>query len=66
MTWSVHDLRHLPGGGVHVVPDDDLMEHSAPECSCGMYEEDDCRVLIFVHKAKDGRVAYERGERKAD
>lgn len=54
------------GGGivlVHVVPIDDLREHSLDGCWCVPTLEEGEPVL--VHHAADNREAFETGERKA-
>jgi hypothetical protein len=52
MAWKVD--------GNHVVPVDDLREHSVTGCWCRPTDDDG----ILVHNSLDGREHYERGERK--
>jgi nicotinamide mononucleotide adenylyltransferase len=49
---------------LHVLPIDDLREHSASRrCWCRPTPDDE-EPHVFVHHAMDGREQYERGERK--
>ena len=52
MAWKVD--------GNHVVPVDDLREHSVTDCWCCPTDDDG----IMVHNSLDGREQYERGERR--
>ena len=49
---------------IHVVPLNDLREHSvSTDCSCKPTEYDECPD-VWVHHSMDDREAFERGERK--
>ncbi len=52
MAWKVD--------GNHVVPVDDLREHSVTRCWCRPVDDDG----VVVHNSLDGRELYERGDRK--
>jgi hypothetical protein len=52
MVWKID--------GNHVVPVDDLREHSVSGCWCRPTDDDG----LTVHNSLDGREFYERGERK--
>lgn len=48
---------------VHVVPVDDLREHTCdPQCWCGPTQDDE-EPCLYVHHAMDQRELYENGER---
>ena len=44
----------------HVMPVNDLREHSFTDCSCDPYDDDG----ITVHKSLDGRELYQSGEKQ--
>src|SRR3984957_19942660 len=44
----------------HVMPVNDLREHSLTDCWCDPYDDDG----ITVHKSLDGRELYQSGERQ--
>lgn len=47
----------------HVIPIDDLREHSeTADCWCDPFL--DYEDMIVIHSSADGREAYETGERK--
>lgn len=48
----------------HVVPIDDLREHEdSAQCWCRPSEDDE-EPGVWVHRAMDGREAFETGERR--
>lgn len=50
------------GGCCHIIPLDDIREHSVSSaCWCDPHEVDDG---IWVHVAADGRQDFESGKRK--
>jgi hypothetical protein len=54
--WALFNLRQ------HVIPLDDFREHEVSvDCWCRPVEGEDG---VVMHRALDGREAYERGERK--
>lgn len=44
----------------HVVPLNDLREHSIPQCWCEPFDDDG----VIVHNSADHREHFERGTRK--
>ncbi len=49
---------------IHIVPLNDLREHTASsKCWCHPREDDEVADM-FIHNAMDQRELYERGERK--
>ena len=52
LSWKVQ--------GNHVLPVDDLREHSRTNCWCNQEDDDG----VIVHNPLDRRELYERGERK--
>lgn len=50
---------------LHIVPSDDLREHSPhPDCWCRPTRDDEAEAEVWIHHSLDGREDYERGERK--
>jgi hypothetical protein len=50
MTW----LISIVNDELHIVPDDELAQHTAVNCKCGAHPEKDDESVI-VHKALDNR-----------
>ena len=48
--------------GIHVIPLQDLREHSAsPDCWCGPTLDDE-EFDVYIHHSLDGREKYEEGK----
>lgn len=43
----------------HVIPLDDLMEHSGPDCLCNPTIHIEGSVLVYIHHSYDGREEWE-------
>lgn len=59
--WRV-DVVHEPEHGIHVVPVDDLREHTC-SCTCWCRPVDDHEEPdVWMHNSLDQRERYEKGE----
>jgi hypothetical protein len=65
MSWRT--VAQNLGGVVYrqIIPIDDTREHSEEigQCWCDL-KHDDEEPTVLIHEAADGRLAFEKGERK--
>ncbi|MEG2273218.1 MAG: hypothetical protein RSC05_13205 [Acinetobacter sp.] len=54
--WGVYEYHE----SAHVVPINDIKEHSLEDCKCGVKYDDG----VYVHNSYDGRELLEEAEAK--